>query len=210
MKSSGKLQNGSESELIDVSQLRREYEDGLRQNQELRVELVKLRLENQTLYIELERVADLRYLIYKTVQTGWRNTRRRVSYIRSRIQKHITGKSRYDDNYNKNFQPYQVRLWHPPEADRPRILHVIGNFYTGGSARLVVDLIEHLGHKFDQEIITRDKPDRPEYVGLKIHQYKRFANRSQVLSSLKKFGPDIIHIHYLGHHHNSYSELDWK
>src|SRR5262249_33467723 len=69
---------------------------------------------------------------------------------------------------------------------------------------------EHLGHKFDQEIITRDKPDRPEYVGLKIHQYKRFANRSQVLSSLKKFGPDIIHIHYLGHHHDSYSELDWK
>ena len=31
-----------------------------------------------------------------------------------------------------------------------------------------------------------------------------------MLSSLKKFGPDIIHIHYLGHHHNSYSELDWK
>ncbi|MGG2024154.1 hypothetical protein AB1J88_29440 [Pseudomonas sp. S8] len=43
-------------------------------------------------------------------------------------------------------------------AVRPRVLHVIANFMTGGSSRLVVDIYEYLGVRFEQSILTSHAP----------------------------------------------------
>jgi hypothetical protein len=66
-----------------------------------------------------------------------------------------------DPNYNAQFKPYHIKILRPMQDDRKKIIHVIGNFWTGGSARLVVDIVEQLGHCYEQEIITRDVPPTP-------------------------------------------------
>lgn len=45
---------------------------------------------------------------------------------------------------------------------------MIGNFRTAGSARLVVDLIERLRCRFEQEAVTGYIPDPLGYTGFKI------------------------------------------
>jgi glycosyltransferase involved in cell wall biosynthesis len=122
----------------------------------------------------------------------------------------MTSDYNYKENYDSGFKPYVVQHLYPTQKKRRRILHAIGNFHTGGSSRLIVDLIEHLGYKFEQEIITRDLPDKAGYTGLKINHFKRLYSPKNLLPYLRKFNPEIIHIHFLGHHENRYSEFDWK
>jgi glycosyltransferase involved in cell wall biosynthesis len=203
-------QKGSELAVLRNGRPKGKSEGLLRKNRELRVEIDKLRLENQTLHIEREHFSNLRYLIHVRVRAAWQKARHRISYIKWQIRGKMAGELHYENNYSSTFKPYQVRILHPPQPDRRRVLHAVGNFYTGGSAQLVVELVEHLGHRFEQVVITRDLPDVPGYTGLNIHHYERFTNPRQALSQLKKFKPDIIHVHYLGHHNNPYSERDWK
>jgi glycosyltransferase involved in cell wall biosynthesis len=179
-----------------------------RRIQELRAEIDELRLRNQQLHIDLDRFLDLPYLIHATLRTCWVE----AFYRLRRIKKSVTKLSRQRNGYDPNpgFKPYQAHILHPIQARRPRVLHAIGNFMTGGSARLVIDVFEHLGHRFEQQVITRDKPDAPAYTGIHVHEYERFTHPRQVRACLKAFKPDIVHVHYLGHHRNKYSELDWK
>lgn len=190
------------------SQPSRDCKDLLQERQDLRVLIEHLQLQNQTLRIELDRFQDWRYLILKTMKTCCREILYKIRQIKRSIARKLQNNNY--NNHSNNFKPYKVQVLYAPQSHRLRILHAIGNFYTGGSARLVVDLVEHLGHRFEQEVLTRDLPDTPGYIGLKIHHYQRFTNPRQVLSYLKRFKPDLIHIHYLGHHNNNYSELDWK
>jgi glycosyltransferase involved in cell wall biosynthesis len=201
------LEKRSELDMTEFNQFGRDREHLLQKIQELRVEIDNLRLQNQKLHMELDRFLDLRHLIRRTVKTGWLETIHKIHHIKSKFvrKSHIK-----NDNYNSSFKPHKVQILHPIQPNRPRVLHAIGNFYIGGSARLVVDLIEHLGHRFEQEVITRDNPVTPGYIGLKLYHYKRFLNPHQVLAHLKKFMPHIIHVHFLGHHKDRYSELDWK
>ena len=195
-------------ETMEDVQFFRENEHILRYFRELRADVDDLRLRNQQLHMDLERLLDLKCLIRMTVRSCWLETVYRTRHIRNRIVKGSRQKG--DHNPYPDFKPYQARILHPIQEQRPRVLHAIGNFMTGGSTRLVVDLFEHLGHRFEQEVITRDKPNLPSYTGIKVCEYKRFTHPRQVLSYLKEFKPNIIHVHYLGHHGNKYSELDWK
>ncbi|MFZ3045450.1 MAG: glycosyltransferase, partial [Desulfatirhabdiaceae bacterium] len=49
---------------------------------------------------------------------------------------------------------YHAVIHHAMKANRPKVIHAIANFLTGGSSRLVVDLVEHLGHIYDQEVMS--------------------------------------------------------
>ena len=71
--------------------------------------------------------------------------------------------------------PYRVRPARHTEADRPRVLHALANFCTGGSSRLVVDLMEHLGNSYEQEVLTSFIPTPPAYVGLTISEIRQDA-----------------------------------
>lgn len=100
-------------------------------------------------------------------------------------------------NESKN-QAYQVRIKHPVKKNRPKIIHVIANLMVGGSSRLVVDLIEHLGHQYDQEIATLFIPTPPAYFGLTTQSFTRNTEVKEIVKYLKRKKTDILHIHYWG------------
>jgi glycosyltransferase involved in cell wall biosynthesis len=112
------------------------------------------------------------------------------------------------DYFGPSFTPYEVRV-PPASGDLPRVVHVVGNFYTGGSSRLVVDLVERLGDRYAQTILTRDVASPPGYVGLDVQVQPRFGSLDEALRLLTDAMPDLVHVHYLG---GSYSRLgpgDW-
>jgi hypothetical protein len=101
---------------------------------------------------------------------------------------------------SKLLTAYQIKRPQPlpGTGQRPRVLHAIANFMTGGSSRLVVDLIEHLGDQYDQEVITSFIPSPPAYEGLTITEFRHLNSPRPVLERMKSFRPDIVHVHYWG------------
>jgi len=176
--------------------------DGKRIDPFLKRELDALLTENQELHVERRRLHELRFLLRSVARVLRRKVRRRLSR-KPRASGDDAGAS-----FASSFRPYQVRQVHSASADRPRVLHVIGNFYTGGSPRLVVDLIEHLGDAFEHVTIVRDTPPQPHYVGLELHAAPSLDRRS-ASSLLQRLRPDLLHVHFLGHHRHPYSQRDW-
>jgi glycosyltransferase involved in cell wall biosynthesis/SAM-dependent methyltransferase len=93
---------------------------------------------------------------------------------------------------------YIVRQEKPPLAHRPRILHVLANFMTGGSSQLVVDLYERLGHRYEQSVLTSFLPDPPAYVGIPVHEISNRNSVAPFIDYLREQQPDLIHVHYWG------------
>src|SRR5262249_39033437 len=113
-------------------------------------------------------------------------------------------------HFAASFRPYEVKLPRSPARDRPRVLHAVGNLYTGGSARLVVDLVEHLSDRFEHVTIVRDNPPQPHYIGLKIQAEPDIRNKRHALALLRRLRPELLHVHFLGHHRHPYSQADWE
>ncbi|HZH95580.1 MAG TPA: glycosyltransferase family 4 protein [Flavisolibacter sp.] len=112
--------------------------------------------------------------------------------------------------YKETFKPYVVRIAQPLKVNREKVLHVIGNFWTGGSARLVVDLIEHLGHCYEQEVITRDLPPEPAYTNMTIVLCEETDSIDSILVQLNRLQPALVHVHYLGHERDEWGAMDRK
>ncbi|SAL04501.1 group 1 glycosyl transferase [Caballeronia calidae] len=93
---------------------------------------------------------------------------------------------------------YIVRQKKPDLAERPRVLHVIANFMTGGSSKLVVDLIEGLGHRYRQTVLTSFIPTPQAYTGVDIHEISQPGEPDQFLAFFRTHRPDFIHVHYWG------------
>lgn len=96
------------------------------------------------------------------------------------------------------FVPYRLRLPVVTTADRPRILHVLANVQTGGSTRLVVDLIEHLSGEYEQRVLTSFAPFPPEYEGLDVVELPHAGRSSLFVEQLQAFQPHLLHVHYWG------------
>ncbi len=92
--------------------------------------------------------------------------------------------------------PYVVRMPAPVSGDRPRVVHVIANFMTGGSSRLVIDLIEHLGDRYEQRVVTSHVPDPPAYVGPKVDVLTLGGAGTGFDRLLAD--ADLVHVHYWG------------
>jgi glycosyltransferase involved in cell wall biosynthesis len=101
-----------------------------------------------------------------------------------------------------------VRQPHPPRPRRPRVLHVIANFHLGGSARLVVDLIEGLGHAYEHSVLSDDLPATPAYEGVDLahHPARTVAAALEALGARQ---PAFVHVHYLAHHRDKYGSHAW-
>jgi glycosyltransferase involved in cell wall biosynthesis/SAM-dependent methyltransferase len=91
---------------------------------------------------------------------------------------------------------YEAKLLVAPQASRQRVVHLIGNFLTGGSSRLVVDLFERLGHLYEQEVVTQYNPKPPNYTGISIHEFSGSRAQEEFLDYLRVYRPELIHIHY--------------
>ncbi|MBI5589706.1 MAG: glycosyltransferase [Deltaproteobacteria bacterium] len=93
---------------------------------------------------------------------------------------------------------YQAQVLHPRNPKRPKIVHAIANFLTGGSSRLVVDLVEHLGHKYDQEVISFFIPTPLAYSGVALHDFSGDVSEKRIEAFLKEKKAEILHVHYWG------------
>jgi glycosyltransferase involved in cell wall biosynthesis len=93
---------------------------------------------------------------------------------------------------------YHAKVLHPLKQYRPKVVHAIANFNTGGSSRLVMDLIEHLGHKYDQEIISSFIPTPLAYAGVSMHDFSGDVTDDRIEVFLKENKAQILHVHYWG------------
>jgi glycosyltransferase involved in cell wall biosynthesis len=81
---------------------------------------------------------------------------------------------------------------------RPRIIHIMPNVYVGGSTQLVVDLHNHLGHRYEMEVITSALPKSGRLCGMAIHRVAWSIDPQQVADLLRACKPDLVHVHYWG------------
>jgi glycosyltransferase involved in cell wall biosynthesis len=93
---------------------------------------------------------------------------------------------------------YLAEVHHPLNPNRPKVVHAIANFLTGGSSRLVVDLVEHLGHKFDQEVISFCIPSPLAYSGVQLHDFSGDVAIERIETFIREKNPQILHVHYWG------------
>ncbi|MBA4143546.1 MAG: glycosyltransferase [Nitrosospira sp.] len=91
---------------------------------------------------------------------------------------------------------YQAKILVAPQMARQRTVHVIGNFITGGSSRLVVDLFERMGHLYEQEVVTQYNPTPPNYRGIAVHEFAGTGVYKAFSGYLHQYQPKLIHIHY--------------
>lgn len=174
----------------------------------LRAEVDRLRREVHTLAVELDR-ADRRTRRREAVTARMARLELHYRSLRARVGRAIGRKPVESGQFNASFRPYDVRPQLPLEEGRRKVLHFIANFHTGGSARLIVDLIEHLGHRFDHVVIARDLPAAAAYTGLDIQQAERISI-AHVTRRLRSIRPDIVHVHYVGHRDDEWALADWR
>ena len=93
---------------------------------------------------------------------------------------------------------YQVAIKHPLNKNRPRLIHAIANVMTGGSTQLVVDLYEHLGHKYEQIVVTMHVPEVVAYSNLPVFDFSGLANAQEFAKFLEEQQAELLHIHYWG------------
>jgi glycosyltransferase involved in cell wall biosynthesis len=107
----------------------------------------------------------------------------------------IVGENKHSEN---NDIPHHASIIHPVRQDRIKVTHAIANFMMGEPSRLVIDLFEHLGHKYDQEVVSCFVPADPVYTGIKIHNFAGDVSERDIAVFLRKKGTSILHVHYLG------------
>jgi glycosyltransferase involved in cell wall biosynthesis len=184
---------------------------GARSPEEAAQEIDRLRLETQRLRIELADAKARESSLEHTLRRGARQLAQRASGGVRGLASRLRGAVGAAANTSALPPPYVVKQAPPPATrpDRPRVLHLIANFYLGGSARLVVDLIEGLGNAYDQRVVSCDLPPVPAYTGLALtHHTARTLDAA--LDVLQRERPDLLHIHYLGHHGDKYGARDWE
>ncbi|MFC5423630.1 glycosyltransferase, partial [Bosea eneae] len=85
----------------------------------------------------------------------------------------------------------------PPGIRRSKILHVIPNVFVGGSTQLIIDILQHLSHLYEQEVLTSARWRGGDHVGMTVHCVSD-ANSNSIREIYHSYAPDIIHIHYWG------------
>lgn len=91
-------------------------------------------------------------------------------------------------------EPYCVTLKHPLELNRKKVLHFIENFYTGGSSRLIIDIIEYYGHKYDHKIFTMAYRGEEEFLNIDV-EIIDVGLKKDIINKIGEYNPDIIHVH---------------
>jgi glycosyltransferase involved in cell wall biosynthesis len=175
----------------------------------LKREFDRLLTENQELHTTLRRLDRVPALSRRLARLAVRAGRVRFrKLVPSKRRSAEEGQHRAE--FAASFRPYEVQQLPPISDRRPRVLHAIANFYTGGSPRLVVDLVEGLADRFEHVTIVRDNPSQPHYVGLELHAVPHIRDSRAALTLLRRLRPDLIHVHFLGHHQHPYSQRDWE
>lgn len=170
--------------------------------QRLAAEVERLRGEGEMYRIRAETAEQTLREIYAS--RGWlwlsryRSVRHRLAPRKSPVTAPPPVAADADPVKAEPFRACEVRVLHPPEKNREKIVHAIANFMTGGSSRLVADLFEHLGHRYDHEVITSFIPDPPAYRGIPVHDFSRLEKPGDVTAFLRDRKAALVHFHYWG------------
>jgi glycosyltransferase involved in cell wall biosynthesis len=173
--------------------------------EELRSEVHELRSRNQELRVALEHYQDVRHVAIHLVRLLLRPVRRRARALRARVRPTTD-----QDDYHSSFRSYRARPAKAPGAGRPRVLHAIGNFVTGGSARLVVDLIEGMGSEYEQRVIIATPPPVRGYEGVTLDEYPNLTSTRPLRRLFGQFRPDIVHIHFVADQRKAWDDLYYR
>jgi glycosyltransferase involved in cell wall biosynthesis len=138
----------------------------------------------------------VRQSAYRIAQRTPASIRRLIGPMVNRLLNRLLGSR--PDPVGTTTGAYQVRPHRRPAERGPRVLHVIGNFMTGGSSRLVVDLYEALGHRYVQRVVTQYVPAEPAYLGIPVTEIRERDSHEPMLALIREFGPELIHVHYWG------------
>jgi glycosyltransferase involved in cell wall biosynthesis len=166
--------------------------------EQLRAEGERLRAEGENLRVLAETKDRTLREIYSSKGWKWLTRYRRAKAVLSGRKAAPPSPQVEGFLPEEPFRACEVRILHPPETDRKRVVHAIANFMTGGSSRLVADLFEHLGHRYDQEVITFFAPDPPAYCGIPVHDFSRLEKPGDVAAFLRERRAVLVHLHYWG------------
>jgi glycosyltransferase involved in cell wall biosynthesis len=145
----------------------------------------------------------------------WRETGRRIKDARFRSERLVFDSSRSVFRRRVDFPTFVGHLrrsfgFFPPAvyrveprqrlalASRPRVLHAIANVWVGGSTQLIVDLHNHLGHRFEMNVVTSALPAHGSHGGMAIDVVPKHDSRHLVRNIFSRFRPHIVHVHYWG------------
>lgn len=93
---------------------------------------------------------------------------------------------------------YRVKIKNTSNPLRFKVIHAIANTFVGGSTQLIIDLIEHIGHKYDMEVVTLALPRDGTHKGIVIHDFSHLNTSEEMAGFFRKAGADLLHIHYWG------------
>lgn len=173
-----------------------------------RDELHDARSQNQRLRVERERLEEPGRALAHAAGAVVRPIRWRARRVAVRVYRALFRRNRPD--YSGDFRAYTARRPEARGAQRPRVLHAIGNFRTGGSARLVVDLIEGLGSEYEQKVLVREDPPVKGYEGIPIEIRPELSSARSLRRLFERFRPDIVHVHYLADYKRTDSDDDYR
>jgi glycosyltransferase involved in cell wall biosynthesis len=145
----------------------------------------------------------------------WRATGRRIKDARFRSERLVFESSRSVFMRRVDFPTFAGHLrrsfgFFPPAvyrveprqrlalARRPRVLHAIANVWVGGSTQLIVDIHNHLGHRFEMKVVTSALPAHGSHAGMSIDVVPKPNSRHLVRCIFSRFRPHIAHVHYWG------------
>ncbi len=145
----------------------------------------------------------------------WRETGRRIKDARFRSERLVFDSSRSVFMRRVDFPAFAGHLrrsfgFFPPAvyrveprqrlalARRPRVLHAIANVWVGGSTQLIVDLHNHLGHRFEMKVVTSALPAHGSHDGMSIDVVPKYDSRHLLRGIFSRFRPHIVHVHYWG------------
>lgn len=96
-----------------------------------------------------------------------------------------------------NYKPYEIKLKRGVSEHKPKILHVIPTFSTGGSQQLVVDIVENLSDLYDHEVLISYEEGPMGYMGIPITLIDSHINgyENKIDLFISNLKPDLIHIH---------------
>lgn len=168
-------------------------DEWLRQNATIIEEKDRQLREIQTLIEEKNRQLDE---IYASKGWQWLTRFRKMKAL---LNYHPKKKSKMKTRTEKpDPKTYHAKIIYPLHENRPKIIHAIANVWVGGSSRLLVDLIEHLGHKYDHEVVTYGIPDPLAYDGFPCHDFSQLSSPDTLAAFLREKDAKILHVHYWG------------
>ncbi len=140
-------------------------------------------------FIGRDRVS-IRRIFRKLRREGLKNALRSAKAVALHAQK----EAGMDKTSLQVVEPYRVTIRQELLPERKRVLHFIENFYTGGSSRLIIDIIEHYGHQYDHKIFTMAYRGADEFLDVDVTVID-IEDKKKVLELIKEYSPDIIHTH---------------